>query len=172
MKPFASLLLSTLILTACSNSEQQAGTHETDELTKSAAESSCASDGVIVSNAWARPVRAGQPSGAAYMSLCNGTDKDIILTGAYFEGANATELHITAMNANNVATMAHTPEVTIAAGSTAIFKPGAAHIMFIGPQSVLEAGDEALISLSFKTAPKLDIILEVRTEGESGNSHH
>jgi periplasmic copper chaperone A len=128
----------------------------------------CTGEGVAAAGAWIRPARAGQPTSAAYLTLCNNSDADATLIGASFAGANATELHISKMSSASMASMTHAIELTVPAGSTIVLEPGGAHIMLIGLTDALTLGDDAMITLEFKHAPSVDVAFEVRKDTPGG----
>ncbi len=128
--------------------------------------SQCQANGISVSDAWMRPVRAGQPTSAAYFKLCNGGDLDDALVAVSFASAGAAELHVTSMGADGVSSMARATEVSLPAGEAAMLEPGGAHIMLIGFTEAIEPGEKPLLRLEFRNAPPLDIVLEVRAENQ------
>lgn len=143
-----------------------------DTAAQSAMNHACAGDGVVVSDAWMRPARTGQPTGAAYLMLCNGAETDDALLGASFEGADAAELHMTNMSADGMTSMKHSTEIAIPAGETAMLEPEGAHIMLIGMNEALEPGDEALITLTFRNAPSVSILFDVREDTAGEHARH
>lgn len=151
-----------IILTACGGSDGGDAKEQ----------AACGGDGIVASEAWMRAARAGQPTSAAYMTLCNGGSENDHLVAARFAGANAAELHMTTMSAENVASMSPTAGIDLAVGKSVALEPGGAHIMLIGLQEALEAGDEPTLILEFETAPPATIILEVRDETASGHEGH
>lgn len=157
--------LAAALLAACSG--------ETGNIAKdSVTETPCAGDGIIVSDAWMRPARAGQPTSAAYLTLCNGADTGDALVAASFAGAEATELHITRMSTDGMSSMSHSNKIVVSSGATAMLEPGGAHIMLIGVTDAIEPGDEPLVTLEFKNAPPVNIVFEVREDAPGEHSHH
>jgi len=152
-----------LLLGACSGAgDGNTGTHA----------GNCAGEGIIVSDAWMRPARMGQPTSAVYLTICNGTDNEIALTGASFSGADATELHITNMSSDNTASMTHSTELIIAAGSSMTLEPGHAHIMLIGLNNAFAPGDAPHLSLEFKDTRPVTTHMDVRENAPGDQSHH
>lgn len=155
-----STIFAGLTLTACGASDDNAAT--------ASAQSACEGDGVTVNEAWARSSRAGQPTSAAYMSLCSAEGDTLV--SASFSGANATELHVTVTGEDGTASMSQTPEITLPAGELVALEPGGAHIMMIGLDAALAPGDAAAITLEFEKAGAVEIDLDVRDA--MGAGHH
>ena len=154
LAPFAA----ALALAACGAPE--------DTAAGDAAQAACDGDGVAVNEAWARSARAGQPTSAAYMSLCS-TGGDALVSAA-FSGADATELHVTVIGEDGTASMSQTPQIVLPAGETVALKPGGAHIMMIGLNEALAPGDAASVTLEFEKAGAVEVALEVREAMDSG----
>lgn len=126
------------------------------------AANACGGDGVVVSNAWARAARAGQPTSAAYLTMCNGAAADDALIAVSMDGARAAELHVTSMSAQGVASMAQAEKITLPAGETVLLEPGGAHVMLIGLDRAISPDDAPSLRLEFEHAPPQEIVLEVR----------
>ena len=163
MKRYAVLGLSLAFLSACGNgAEENAAPHAP----------ACSGGGVWASNAWIRPARAGQPTSAAYLTLCNGAEADDALTSVAFDGAGAVELHVTKMSDDNMASMTPSHGIPLTAGKNAVLEPGGAHIMLIGVNEALTPGDRRTLTLSFENAPDLVVEFEVREQDHEGGAHH
>ena len=152
----------TLLLAACGGEPVDTAAHG----------AACTGDGITASDAWMRSARAGQPTSAAYLTLCNGGEADDRLIAARFEGAGATELHMTMMNDENMASMSPTEGIALAAGASVALEPGGAHIMLIGLADAIEAGDAPTLTLEFENAPPATIVFEVREEMSGEHGHH
>jgi len=126
--------------------------------------------GVIVSDAWIRSSRAGQPTSAAYLTLTNCGDEDEALIAVSYAGADAIELHATAMSSDGVASMTQEKTIAIAAGDTISLKPGAGHIMLISLTEAVVVGADPALTLEFEKAETLNVIFEVR-DAMSGDDH-
>ncbi|WP_425409382.1 copper chaperone PCu(A)C [Hyphococcus sp.] len=137
------------------------------------AQSDCAGDGVVVSDAWTRATTPAQKMSAAYVQLCNGADVADKLVSVTFDGADAAELHTTRMNEAGVASMAPlTDGLPLPSGEAVSMAPGGAHIMLIGLSNAFEDGDDPSLTLNFENAPPQTIIFEVRADaGEDHNAH-
>ena len=157
--------LAAIALSACGQTQNSDASHD-------AASSACASNKIVVSDAWVRPARAGQPTTAAYFSICNGGE-ETSLVGAAFDGANAVELHNTTVDDDAVASMKKSKGILLPKNKSIEFTPGGRHIMLIGVKEAIVDGGDPLFTLSFANGKALNIVFEVRNEGEGGeHAHH
>lgn len=163
MKRFALLGLSLALISACGNGPEENTAAQTAD---------CAGGGIWASDAWIRAARAGQPTSAGYLTLCNGADADDALTSVAFDGVNAVELHVTQMSDDNMASMTRSQGIPLTAGENAVLEPGGAHIMLIGVNEALAPNQKLNLTLSFKNAPDLVVEFEVREQGHEGGAHH
>lgn len=163
MKRIAALGLSLALLSACGDGAEETPASQT---------TACSGGGVWASDAWIRPSRAGQPTSAAYLTLCNGEETDDTLTSVAFDGAGAVELHVTKMSDDNMASMTPSQGIPLIAGENAVLAPGGAHIMLIGVNEALTPGDRRTLTLSFENAPDLVVEFEVREQDHEGGAHH
>ena len=165
LAPFAAILA----LAACGASDDNAPSTTGSAAADAASSSACGGeDGVAVSEAWARSARAGQPATAAYMTLCS--DVGDTLVAARFDGSDATELHLTTVNDDGVASMMRTDKIELPAGEPVALKPRGKHIMMIGITEALPAGETATLTLEFEKAGAVEVTLDVREA--MGAGHH
>lgn len=126
------------------------------------AAAACGGDGIVVSDAWARAAHAGQPTSAAYLTLCNGGESDDALVAVSMGGVNAAEIHITSVSADGTTSMAPADEIPLPAGEPVSLQPGGAHIMLIGVERAMSPNNAPTVRLMFRSAPPQDVALEVR----------
>ena len=164
MSPFKlSPIIAGLLAVSCSDSNAPAVQEQVF----------CAGNGIVISDAWIRKPRAGQPMGAAYLSICNGDNESDRLVSVDFSGAEAAELHVTEMDDNAVASMrGATDGIPLPRLSEITLAPGGSHIMLIKPDATLATADEATMTLTFENAPAVTIVLEVRDEMTGGHDNH
>jgi len=136
---FVVLLALTLLLAACS----AAGSGE-----------------LQVKDAWARPGLAGGNS-AIFFVIVNPGEADSLLS-ASSEVAEAVELHQTIMQDGNMK-MVHQMNVPAPTGETA-FKPGGLHVMLIGLEGGLEAGDTFTVTFTFEKAGEQTLTVTVKDQ--------
>lgn len=111
---------------------------------------------IHVEEAWSRPAPAGD-TGVVYMTITNAGGAADALVGAQSDIAEAVELHETKME-NDVMQMQPVASVEVPADGQVTFEPGGLHVMLIGLQQDLEAGDGFEITLKFEHSK--DVLVE------------
>ena len=102
---------------------------------------------ITVTEPWARATVAGQTMGGAFMTLHNDSTQEARLIAVSSKAAQEVQLHIMT-EANGMMQMSAIPAVTIPAHSNFIFKPGSTHIMLMGLQHSLQAGERIPLVLT------------------------
>jgi iron complex transport system substrate-binding protein len=116
---------------------------------------------IAVEAAWARPTVAGATVGAGYLVIRNhGPDADR-LQGASSPRAVRVEMHESRVE-GGMAQMRPVASLPIAAGASVRFEPGGLHLMLVGLQGPLVAGERVPLRLRFERAGVVDTALEVR----------
>jgi copper(I)-binding protein len=118
--------------------------------TSAAAQQFAAGD-MVVEHPWARATPKGASVGAGYMMLRNKGGAADRLTAIASDVANAVEMHETKTH-GGVTSMDAIPALTIPAGGSVAFKPGAYHLMFVGLKAPLNKGDHVKALLTFEHA--------------------
>lgn len=141
-----------------------------------------AAAGIGVKDPWVRPVSlmgeptpaadaagggmgemgmAGGPVSAAYMTITNGGAADRLLK-AEGDVAKSVELH-TMIEENGVMQMRPIEGgIEVPANGDLVLKPGGHHIMLIGVQRDLKAGDTVSLTLQFEKAGSVKVEASVR----------
>jgi copper(I)-binding protein len=118
--------------------------------------------GVQATGAWSRPVPAGLPTGAVYVTLANLGHEPDQLIGAETPVAARMTLHRTTM-VNGMMSMAPVPGgVEIAPGGVLKIEPGGYHFMLEGLKGGLQAGARFPAILTFAHAGRVRIEVQVR----------
>lgn len=125
--------------------------------------SACSSPALSVSDGWSRPAAAGN-NGAAYFIIRNGTVHADTLLGVTTDSAGQAEMHMTMVDANNVMSMHPQATVDIPAGGTVEFKPGGLHVMLVELKQELKAGDVYSLTLQFRNAGDVPVIITVQDQ--------
>lgn len=130
-----------------------------------------------IAGAWARPTVGENKIGVAYMTIVNGGADADRLNGARTPKAAAVELHQTTMTADGVMQMRKLDDgLPIEAGASLELSPGGAHLMLLGLEEPLQAGEELVLTLEFAKAGAVDVVVPVSASGPSGDapshSHH
>ena len=133
-----------------------------------------ASHEIEVRDAWARAAVLGD-NGAAYMTIHNGTYMHHELIGVSSDVAEATEIHLSAVE-NDVMKMTPQTAVSLPVGEDVEFKPGALHVMFVNLKRDLKVGDEITLTLMFKDHADIVLTIPVKDAADMGGSgmdgHH
>ncbi len=154
------------LVSACGSSDSS------DDKSKSSSTTAAAAKTLDVTKAWARTSPSVAGSGAAYMTITNGTGTADALVKASVPTsvAKGAELHeTTAGDMGSSTTMGRTGSTTTAmgsptmsmhpvskieipAGQTVMLKPGGYHVMLMDLAAPLAAGQTFDITLTFETA--------------------
>lgn len=130
-----------------------------------------------ISEAWARTSPSMADAGAAYMQITNGGDTDDALIAAAVDPSVAAmvEIHETVTmesdttvgemedeGTGGMMTMQPVERIVVPPGGTISLQPGGYHLMFLGLESPLAAGDSVDITLIFEEAGEKTVTAEVR----------
>lgn len=110
----------------------------------------------------------GSNVAAAYFTVSNSSDKALEITGAASDIAAKTEVHLSIIE-NDVAKMAKQNSVVIEPGESLEFKHGSFHVMFMGLNEELVAGNSLSITLA-TSAGDIDVSLPVISLEEAMSS--
>jgi copper(I)-binding protein len=119
-----------------------------------------------VSGAWARATPPGVSVGAAYLTITGGSTSDR-LVGATTDRASMVQLH-TVEESNGVAAMRQVDGVAVPAGKQVALAPGGTHIMLMGLNGPLLAGETFPLQLRFENAGEQVVQVAVRAADEPG----
>ncbi|GAC1549628.1 MAG: copper chaperone PCu(A)C [Collimonas sp.] len=110
---------------------------------------------------YARATVPGQPGGGAFLSIENKGKEADKLIGVSSSVAKSAEIHTMSM-AGNVMKMREVGEVDLPPASTVDMKPGHGyHIMLMGLNQPLKAGDKFPLTLTFRKAGKIEVSVVV-----------
>ena len=90
---------------------------------------------------------------AAYGTLENTSDKEIVLIDAYSPAFAMTMIHQSIV-VDGVAKMIHQDEIAIKPNEKLVFKPGSYHLMLMQPKFKINKGDAIKINLIYKNGEK------------------
>jgi copper(I)-binding protein len=119
--------------------------------------------GITVSDAWARTSPMMERAGAAYMVLQNNGAAEDKLLSVESDVAQTIELHET-KEMNGMMQMSPVPNIPVPAGGKTELKPGGLHVMLIGLNRELKAGDKVQLTLNFEKAGKVPVTAEVKEQ--------
>ncbi len=124
---------------------------------------------VTVAEPYVRAVPPGQMNTAAFMQLNNSGSEQVALISASSSIAKNVELH-NHINEEGVMKMRRVDEVAIAANGNAALQPGGYHIMLIGLNKEIAAGD--MVDLEVKLSDGSSQKLTVPVKKVMAHSHH
>ncbi|MEJ2546484.1 MAG: copper chaperone PCu(A)C [Gemmatimonadota bacterium] len=104
----------------------------------------------------------GTANSAAYLRIRNlGTEGDRLI-GADFDGARRVEVHETRIGDDGLAMMRPIEFLPIPPGAEVRLKPGGVHVMLMGLERPLVAGEDVELSLTFEISGVQRLIAEIR----------
>lgn len=115
------------------------------------------------SDAWARATPPGVSVGAAYLTITGGAADDRLLA-ASTDRASMVQLH-TVEESGGVAAMRQADGVAVPAGRRILLAPGGTHIMLMGLDRPLVAGETFPLQLRFEHAGEQVVQVTVRAAG-------
>ncbi len=119
---------------------------------------------MVVDHPWARATIGTARPGVVYLALINeGKVADKLLSAATPVAARV-EIHRSFME-GNVMRMAPVDGVEVAAGRTVEFAPGGLHLMLMGLNKELAAGDRVSLTLVFEKAGRIQAKVTVMPMG-------
>lgn len=134
-----------------------------------AAAPAAAETGAIrIEHPWSRATPAGATTGAAYMTIENGSNAEDRLTGATSDVAATTEIHEMKMADGVMKMRAVTDGLAVPAHGSVALKPGGYHVMLIGLKKPLKAGETVVLTLDFAKAGKVDVSAPVMDMTSTG----
>ena len=121
-----------------------------------------AESSIDIKDAYARVASKAAKSGAVFMSIHNTGTTDDQLIGAQSDVAQRVELHSHSSGADGVVRMRHVEEgFPIAAGGYHLLTRGKDHVMLMGLTHPLEEGDMLPLTLTFRQAGRIHIVVPV-----------
>ncbi len=98
---------------------------------------------------------------ASFMTLENGDDADRKLVRAEAPGFDRVELH-RSVEVDGVHQMKRQDAIRIPANGSATLEPGGYHVMLIGVQEPMSAGDEVPLTLVFDEGEEITVTVPVK----------
>jgi copper(I)-binding protein len=145
----SSLIITLLALTACSADDN----HRIDP-------QQSASGVIEISHARARTSRPPHANSAAFMTIENHGDHDLVIVGVKSNRAKIGELH-TMLNEDDKMKMRRVEKLVVPSDGELVLKPGSDHFMFFGIDKEWRVGDQVELTLLFAKAPEQVVALEV-----------
>ena len=104
---------------------------------------------IVVADAWIRLMPPSRPNSAAYMTIENKTQKELILQSVSSDVITTIEMHMME-HSDGMMRMRQVTEIRIPAGGKIELKPGGFHLMLFGIQKPLAKGDRIPFVLHFQ----------------------
>lgn len=120
---------------------------------------------VTASNAWVRWLPNGLPA-AGYVTLKNGSDKNVDLTEASSPDYDMVMLHQTVSN-GSTQQMVMVDKATVPAHGTLAIAPGGYHFMLEQAKHAIKVGDTVHMTLDFSDGSKLDVPFTVKSPAQA-----
>ncbi len=132
-----------------------------------------AAGAVHIDHPWARPTLTARTPAAVYFDIRNRGDADDRLVAASAARAAHVELHASLKDAGTGAVrMRPAKEGVLArAGRTLSMETGGYHVMLIGLDAPLKAGDAFPMTLTFEKAGDIDVTVKVEDREPQGAGH-
>ncbi len=117
---------------------------------------------LVIDHPWARPTHSAVVPAAVYFEIVNkGAENDRLLS-ASTERAKHVELHKTEISDEGVARMSMLKEGIVAtANEKTSMETGAYHVMLIGLDARLQAGEKFPMTLTFEKSGDIEVIINV-----------
>ena len=135
---------------------------------------SCSTDSpgsIEVSNAWIREVPENSDITALYFEIKNSTGVEDWVVSIDSTVSEKAEIHSTVIDDNGSAKMVKLEEVKLPSNKTLKLEPAGTHVMLIGLNKVIRAGEEHQFNVNFKNSGNKSVTAKVRSLDESMNSH-
>jgi len=124
------------------------------------------SSAVRAEQPWARATAPRQTVGGVYVTLTSPADDRLV--GASSPVAGRAEVHEMTMDGNVMKMRELSDGLKLPAGQAVALTPGGLHMMLVGLQKPLVAGQVIPVQLRFEHAPPLDLQVRVAPVGAQG----
>ncbi len=119
------------------------------------------SDGIEISNVWARPGPEGGTS-AIYMNILNGTSQADTLVSISFPVAGMAEVHESYEQEEGMMGMRPVETIIVPAQDVLSLEPGGLHVMLMQLNRPLAEGDSVEFTVEFATAGEMNFTVPVQ----------
>lgn len=126
---------------------------------------------MMIMDAW---VRAAPPSAtvqAAFFTVMNHSNEELVITDVEAEGFGRSELHLSGKK-DGVMTMEKQPQISIAANAVLKFKPGSYHVMFFEPNQIAAEGEVVNVSFTLLNGEKVTAKMPVKRDNSKAKMDH
>ncbi|GMQ99203.1 MAG: hypothetical protein BMS9Abin18_0019 [Zetaproteobacteria bacterium] len=120
--------------------------------------------GVSVEHAWVRIPPPVADTAAAYMTLRNGGDRDVVIVRVSSDVSKTSGIHLMRKQ-GAVMRMSVVNNITVPAHGFVELEPGGMHLMLTGLKRVLKQGQRVNLALHFTNGKTVEIVAPVRGPG-------
>ncbi len=128
-------------------------------------------DPLHIEHAQVRAVPPSSQASAAFMTLNNSGEQDVVLVSARSPAADVMELH-NHEDVDGVMQMRKVPEIVVPTGGAVELAPGGLHLMLIGLTAPLVEGEPVEIELIFASGESQLFEAPVQRITVEGGKHH
>lgn len=127
---------------------------------------------IQIDHPWARVTAAGQSAGGGFMTLTNRGRRADVLIGGSTPVAREVQVHEMAVTDGVMRMRQLTGGLTIPAGGSVQLRPGSYHVMFMGLNRALVAGERVPVTLRFQRAGSVRVEFAVEAMGATPGGDH
>jgi copper(I)-binding protein len=124
---------------------------------------------VRVADAWCRAAPVGATTAACYLTLTASADDRLLSVST--PAADHGEVHTMSMTGGVMRMRQLADGLALPAGRPVALRPGAEHLMIIGPRRTVAAGDSLALTLRFAKAPAVKVKAPVRAVTAGMGAH-
>lgn len=122
---------------------------------------------LLIENPWTRATPPAAPTAAGFLSVTNHGSEPDRLIGASVPFVEEVQVHEMVMDGDLMRMQRLEDGIEIAPGETVVLKPGGYHLMMIGLGHPIAAGEDVPVTLTFKKAGSVEIVLFATEAGGS-----
>jgi len=120
---------------------------------------------IQVEHPWSRATPTGASTGAVYLTITNNSHDTDRLLGGSSDVAGKLQIHEMKVVNGTMEMREVSGGLPVPAGGSVVLKPGSYHIMLIGLNKPLKAGETIPLTLDFEKAGKVSITVPIRAMG-------
>lgn len=135
--------------------------------------SGCATNQLEISESWVRSSDASVSGGMTgmFMEITNPTSTDVTLIGGISD-SGMVEIHETVMSDDGMQMQEINGGIEIASGETVLLQPGGFHVMVMGLNEDVLAGDELTVDLEFEGHPNISVTATAKPSEAGDEEYH
>ena len=135
--------------------------------------SGCATNHLEISESWVRSSDASVSGGMTgmFMEITNPTSTDVTLIGGTSD-SGMVEIHETVMSDDGMQMQEINGGIDIASGETVLLQPGGFHVMVMGLNEDVLAGDELKVDLEFEGHPNISVTATAKPSEAGDEEYH